>query len=66
MVVVGGGEPKKYIWRGRGEQKINKQANTQNEDFCNKESNGSKTKLLKTEKIRKDQREGRYIDTTPT
>ena len=45
---------------------MNKQANTQYEDFCNKESNGSKTKLLKTGKIGKDQREGRYIDATQT
>ena len=37
---------------------MNKQANTQYEDFCNKESNGSKTKLLKTGKIGKDQKGG--------
>ena len=64
MVVVSGGETKKYM--ARGGKKMNKQANTQYEDFCNKESNGSKTKLLKTGKIGKDEREGRHLDATQT
>ena len=35
---------------------MNKQANTQYEDFCNKESNGSETKLLKFQKPSRDVR----------